>query len=415
MHEGVHSLLFKNQRLNELASDWLAAFPIYSSTYQYRVQHLAHHQFVNDPQRDPDIAQLKDSDHWLDFPITHVEMVKALAKQLWLPNLMRYTLMRAKYGSIGHKHNPYANQEGNPESLPIRVGIFFAVAAPLIGGALMRWPGTGYALTFLIASYVGTILYFIRLPDEDFPQTRLQPIVSHRTTTISRMTFLFVIYAGLTAYDWVTGGFFAVNHYMLYWVVPLFTAFPLFMMIRQWVQHGNADRGRYTNTRVFLSGPIFRYAVFPWGMDYHLPHHVVASVPHYRLKELHELLLKDVKYAQQAVIVEHVLGDNDAQTGRPTILSVLERAQPQTDAPYVDNTVLDQLAVKRQRRNRRGGEAIFGGRRASRLALPPASAASRRGATRSQLRTSRTAIPPRTSLRRHERAALKASASSATL
>lgn len=346
VHEGVHSLLFEDRRLNELGSDWLAAFPIYTSTYQYRVQHLAHHQFVNDPDRDPDIAQLKDSDHWLDFPITHFELVKALAKQLWLPNLMRYTLMRAKYGSIGHKHNPYVSQEKTPDPLPIRVGVYFAVAAPLIGGAIMRWPGPGYALAFLVGSFIATIVYFIQLPEEKFPQTRLQPIISHRATTISRMTFLFIIYAGFTTYDWLHDGAFAGNHYMLYWVIPLFTAFPLFMMLRQWVQHGNADRGRYTNTRVFLCGPIFRYAVFPWGMDYHLPHHVVASVPHYRLKALHELLLDDPKYASQAVVVENVVGEDSARTGRPTIASVLSRAPRDLEAPYVDSTVLDQVAVK---------------------------------------------------------------------
>ena len=28
MHEGTHYMLFANRKLNELASDWLAAFPI---------------------------------------------------------------------------------------------------------------------------------------------------------------------------------------------------------------------------------------------------------------------------------------------------------------------------------------------------------------------------------------------------
>ena len=47
-HEGVHHILFRNRVLNELTSDWFCLFPLFSSTHHYRLQHLAHHQFVND-------------------------------------------------------------------------------------------------------------------------------------------------------------------------------------------------------------------------------------------------------------------------------------------------------------------------------------------------------------------------------
>src|SRR5947209_4751710 len=49
-HEGGHHILFRNRLFNELASDWLCMFPLFSSTHFYRLQHLAHHQFVNDPE-----------------------------------------------------------------------------------------------------------------------------------------------------------------------------------------------------------------------------------------------------------------------------------------------------------------------------------------------------------------------------
>ena len=51
-HEGSHRTLFRNRWLNELASDWLCMYPLFTTTYMYRLQHLAHHQFVNDPERD---------------------------------------------------------------------------------------------------------------------------------------------------------------------------------------------------------------------------------------------------------------------------------------------------------------------------------------------------------------------------
>ena len=91
-------------------------FPIYTSTFQYRLHHLAHHQFINDPLRDPDWAQLHESGHDLDFPITHVEMLKELAKQLWLPNLFRYMIVRARYSALGTDNNPYMDRERRAKS-----------------------------------------------------------------------------------------------------------------------------------------------------------------------------------------------------------------------------------------------------------------------------------------------------------
>ena len=66
-HQGVHHTLFRQRRLNDIASDLFTMFPLYISTHHYRLQH--HHQFVNDSDRDPDISQLKTSGHWLDFPV----------------------------------------------------------------------------------------------------------------------------------------------------------------------------------------------------------------------------------------------------------------------------------------------------------------------------------------------------------
>jgi fatty acid desaturase len=357
IHEGTHFLLFENKLLNELASDWLGAFPIYTSTYQYRVHHLAHHQFVNDPERDPDISQLKDSDHWLDFPVAHIDVVKKLARQLYLPNLMRFTLVRARYSAVGHDENPYVDKSEVRSKMPLAVGIYFAAVIPFIISALMKSMTAAIAWTVLIGSYLAVVGYFAVLPESQFPQTRLLPVISHRVTAISRMTFFLLLYGAFAAYDSAaagTGVAWAFDHYGFYWAIPLFTTFPLYMMIRQWVQHGNADRGRYTNTRVFLANPFVRYAIFPWGMDYHLPHHMMASVPHYRLKELHALLLKDPKYAEGAVEVEgmfaHHHHDHTARPGvaRPNILDIVgpDYAPNSRATVHVDDATLEYADVK---------------------------------------------------------------------
>jgi len=346
IHEGTHYMLFANRKLNEHASDWLAAFPIMTTTYHFRLHHLAHHQFVNDPERDPDISQLHDSHHWLDFPITHVEVLWALLKQLWLPNLFRYTITRARYSALGGGHNPYADPDHPGSKVPLRAGILFTIGAPAVVIPLIaygHWLAVAIALTLMWAVVVAILA---RAPDSAYPKTRLAPVISLRHTAIARITYLALLYAAISAAEYFSG-LPAWGYFGLFWIIPIFTTFPLFMILRQWVQHGNADRGRYTNTRVFLAGPIMRYSVFPWGMDYHLPHHLMASVPHYNLKKLHELLLNDPEYSEKGVIVEGYFGEHHNHHGHPTAMAVLGPAYAPSahEAVYVDNDAIEYADI----------------------------------------------------------------------
>jgi fatty acid desaturase len=158
-----------------------------------------------------------------------------------------------------------------------------------------------------------------------------------------------IAYAALTGIQ-VMGWAPAWHYFALFWVVPLFTTFPLFMIMRQWVQHGNADRGRYTNTRVFLVNPLIRYAVFPFGMDYHLPHHIYASVPHYKLKGLHDLLLQEPEYREKGIVVEgYFHSPHDEAEGRnPTVVEVLgEKYAPKgEEAAFINTDTLEYAKVK---------------------------------------------------------------------
>ena len=176
------------------------------------------------------------------------------------------------------------------------------------------------AFAFLLFAWVAMVAFYLVIPEFDFPQTRIRPVISDRATMIGRMTYLGIAYGAVTMTEYLTGAP-AWGYFALLWILPLFTAFPVFMVVREWVQHGNADRGRMTNSRVFLVDPISRYAVFPLGMDYHLPHHLLASVPHYNLKALHKLLLRDPEYAEKGRVVEGWTGVN--ARGEPSIIEVL--------------------------------------------------------------------------------------------
>lgn len=344
IHEGTHYMLFADKRVSELASDWLAAFPIYTSTYSFRLHHLAHHQFVNDPQRDPNFDQAKESGHWLDFPVAHLEFAWAALKLLWLPNTIRYILARAKYSAIGVDTNPYADKGRKGSPWAIRSGVLFAVGAPAVAIGLLIAGHKGLAVLSVPVLWAAIAIYYWVIPDDHYPKSKINPVISHRATAIARMTWLAIVYTALTAVEYVYGAP-AWAYYFLLWIVPLFTTFPLFMIVREWLQHGNADRGRLTNSRIILErNPLIRYAVYPWGMDYHLPHHLFASVPHYKLKELHDVLLRDPEYREKGLVVEGWVKPN--KNGLPTIMDVIGPAfAGKSTERHVDDATLEYADV----------------------------------------------------------------------
>lgn len=320
IHEATHYILFADRKRNELISDWFAAFPIYTSTYAFRLHHLAHHQFVNDPVRDPNFAQAEMSGHWLDFPLSQFELLKGVLRQMNPVRLVMYILARAKYSAIGTDKNPYADATRMGSPWAIRIGALFAALMPAIAIYLIE---TKQWMAALIAHVVitGAVLgYYALTPDSSYAKSRIDPVVSHRATAVGRMGFLGLLYGALTLVCYLTGAP-AWGYYGLFWILPLFTTFPLFMIAREWVQHGNADRGRLTNSRVFFVNPVVRYLVFPFGMEYHLPHHIYCSVPHYKLKDLHEAMLQDPEYREKGVVVHGVLGEGSP--GKPSIVDVL--------------------------------------------------------------------------------------------
>src|SRR5262245_25592751 len=127
-HEGSHYILFRNRYLNDLASDLFTMFPLFASIYHYRLQHLAHHQFVNDPDRDPDVSQLKTSGHWLGFPLVRREVIRAFVRQLSPFRLVRFMRIRAQYNATGTDKNPYMFKGQKPSKGAVRVGVLYLVA-----------------------------------------------------------------------------------------------------------------------------------------------------------------------------------------------------------------------------------------------------------------------------------------------
>jgi fatty acid desaturase len=340
-HEGSHHILFRGRYLNDLAADLFTMFPLFSSIYHYRLQHLAHHQFVNDPDRDPDVSQLQTSGHWLDFPVPRRAAVRALLRQLWLPRLVRFMRVRAKYNATGTDKNPYMIKGKKPSKGAVRVGVVYLLVLVATLTALFYLADVWVLALVPAGLWLAVTLAFLRLPADKYHQSRLHPVIHARYTSILRVGFITALFTALAVATKLTGAP-AVGYYVVLWLVPLFTSFAFFMILRQIVQHGNGGRGWLTNTRTFLVGRFIRFAVFPMGQDYHLPHHLYATVPHYRLKQLHAALLEYPEYREQAVVVEGYFFPPQHPQTNPTVLDVLgPDYAPKTRAVFIDETVME--------------------------------------------------------------------------
>lgn len=336
-HEATHHILLRHRYWNDIVSDWFCMFPLFSSTHHYRLQHLAHHQYVNDPVLDPDVAQLRESGHWLSFPLAARDAYWALVRQLWLPKLLKYAAIRSRYSSMASLTNPYARKDVIPSRLSIRVAILYMAGLAGMLTGLVRY-GDAVLLAVVPALFwAAAVAFFLLLPERFYQQLRLRPVIPIRWLTAARMTFATCLFCALAWITHLTGAP-AALYFILLWVVPLTTAFSFFMILRQIVQHGNAGRGWLTNTRIFLVQRLLRFSVFPLGQDYHLPHHLFATVPHYRLGELHDLLLQYPEYARQAVVVHGYF-----LPPHPTVIDVLgpDYCPAPLTRPHIDDTVLE--------------------------------------------------------------------------
>ena len=69
-HESSHYSFMRNRYLNDLIPDLFCMFPIMTTIHFYRLFHLGHHQFTNDPERDPDLLNLGHGKRAGDFPMS---------------------------------------------------------------------------------------------------------------------------------------------------------------------------------------------------------------------------------------------------------------------------------------------------------------------------------------------------------
>jgi fatty acid desaturase len=330
-HEAAHYMLFRNRLLNELVSEWFCMYPVLGTTHKYRVQHLGHHQFPNDPEKDTDFIQLGASGHRYTFPMSPGKFLwECVVKQLlWLPYPIRYALVRATFD--GTNQNGCYRRGGARRALLPVVSIVYLLT--LIGAVTaLAWLDQPLLLALVPAVLLATALvFYARVPETYYTKYLIKSDIPPRGQACLRVAYFTLLITALAWLTYLTGKPWWLYYFVL-WVVPLGTTFSFFMILRQLVQHGNADQRRLTNTRVFRVAWPIAASVFPIGNDYHLPHHLFPMVPHYNLRKLHDLLMQTEEYRSQAVVTDGYFLPSTQPPTLPTVLELMTRE------PINDNT-----------------------------------------------------------------------------
>jgi len=90
---------------------------------------------------------------------------------------------------------------------------------------------------------------------------------------------------------------------LLYWLVPLLTVFLAIRYLRNVAEHYAVEHENVLNESRTVLAPVWElWLIAPWGLNYHLEHHLFPGVPCFRLGELHRLLMTREPYPQIAHI-----------------------------------------------------------------------------------------------------------------
>jgi fatty acid desaturase len=322
-HEASHYMLFRNRLLNELVSEWFCMYPLLAATHPYRVQHLGHHQYPNDPERDPDITQLRMSGHRYRFPMTRWRFIwECVIKQyFWIPNPIKYVLARARYKVDIGDTGPYKLKcKGSPIMPALAAGYLCVLIGVTAAGVWWELPWLLTAVPVIMLA--GLLAFYFMAPERLFLQFSIRSDLPVRVQAGMRMTFNTMLICGLAWATYLTGRPYWLYFFIL-WLVPLGTSFAFFMILRQLVQHGNATQDRLGNTRIFEVAWPIAASVFPIGNDYHLPHHLFPMVPHYNLRPLHALLLQAEAYRQSCTLVAGYFFPRERPPQHPTVLDIM--------------------------------------------------------------------------------------------
>lgn len=336
-HESSHYSFMKNRFLNDFVPDLFCMFPIFTSIHFYRLFHMAHHQYTNDPERDSDILNLGRSKRVDEFPMSRERFIAVIYFcMITAPiQFVKYQFDYINVNVLGRGKNIYVDKMTKEDSgrAKVRIGTIlgfgYVIGFNLSAVLLSKLGHADWIIPAGVLGLVAVSATVYSIPESWLFRSPFRQSYSARFASVMRIGFYTAALLVLSHLRIATAGRSSL-YFLLLWLVPMSTSFMFYMFLRDVYQHSNADAGRLTNSRVFYADRFTRWAVFVYGQDMHIPHHLFPAVPHYRLGALHGLL-KDRHDDYRDQVVECHGTFNDAQ-GRSTILDVLTTPNLATSA-----------------------------------------------------------------------------------
>ncbi|MCG2632341.1 fatty acid desaturase family protein [Bradyrhizobium sp. WYCCWR 13023] len=130
------------------------------------------------------------------------------------------------------------------------------------------------------------------------PQTRQIPVWTSRLRLLA---------FGLLFVSAVAFGFW--KELLLYWLVPLLTTFMGVIYLKRVSEHYGVRHESVLNETRTIVGPWWQILAFaPWGLNYHLEHHLYPGITCFNLGKAHRLLMKNPVYAENANVTRGYWG-----------------------------------------------------------------------------------------------------------
>ena len=140
-HEASHYSFMKSRVLNDLVPDVFCMFPLMTTVHFYRLFHMAHHQFTNDPARDPDLQNLGHGKRADEFPMSRGRFVRVIYFAVLVAPIrfLRYQWAYFQVNTLGQGRNVYMD---GPEWIGFRGGIHASRGSERRWGSPMSSPLT---------------------------------------------------------------------------------------------------------------------------------------------------------------------------------------------------------------------------------------------------------------------------------
>jgi fatty acid desaturase len=130
------------------------------------------------------------------------------------------------------------------------------------------------------------------------PETREIPVLTARL----RLAAFVGLFAASIAF-----GFWKLL--LLYWVVPLLTVFVAAGYLKRVSEHyGVRHEGVLNETRTLIAPSWQLFLLAPWGLNYHLEHHLYPGITCFNLAKAHRILMTRPRYAETAQITYGYFG-----------------------------------------------------------------------------------------------------------